>query len=356
MITGAQRSRLALAAVILAELIFPTGPRGLFHLGSSTSELSQAQIVSVLSALNQHNESLLSTPGVVGTALGLGLDGQPVVKVYLAEEGVLGIPAALNGVPTTTEVTGRFFSYADPPESLAARGVDRTSHFPRPVPIGVSSGQTDVSAGTIGARVKRGDDLYALSNNHVFANSNRAKPGDLVLQPGVVDGGRAPDDAIGTLADFEPIGFCRPAPLGCPVNRIDAAIAAVDAENLDPSTPEDGYGMPRSQTADANLTLRVQKYGRTTGLTSGTVSGIFATVNVDYRIGVARFVDQIIISSSSGPFSAPGDSGSLVVTKGKGAKDRRPVGLLFGGSRLTTIVSPIDLVLDRFDVAVDGEA
>ena len=109
------------------------------------------------------------------------------------------------------------------------------------------------------------------------------------------------------------------------------------------------------QTVSATLMAKVQKYGRTTGLTTGKVSGVFATVNVDYRIGIARFVDQIIVTGSSGEFSAPGDSGSLVVTSGSGEKDRQPLGLLFGGSPLTTIISPIDLVLDRFGVTIDGE-
>ncbi len=83
----------------------------------------------------------------------------------------------------------------------------------RPVPIGVSTGHPDITAGTIGCRVTRvADDnttllYYALSNNHVYANLNKATIGDNVLQPGSIDGGVDPDDAIGTLAAFEPIKF-----------------------------------------------------------------------------------------------------------------------------------------------------
>lgn len=355
-------TQLAIGAAITADLLIPSLSEQLFQQAETPPAFTAASVASVMSALEDHNESLLSTPGVVGTALGLGPDGRPAIKVYLEDDQIFGIPASFNGVQTSTEVVGRIVSWADPPEGAYAEeprdpegSIDRTGHFPRPVPIGVSSGQTDVTAGTIGARVVRGEDLFALSNNHVFANSNRAKPGDPVVQPGTVDGGRAPDDVIGTLADFEPIQFCKSAPLGCPANRIDAAIASVDEGQVDRQTPSDGYGMPRSATAAANLMMGVQKYGRTTGHTFGSVSGIFATVNVDYRIGVARFVDQIIVTGKSGAFSGPGDSGSLVVTQGKGDKDRVPVGLLFGGSRLTTIISPIDLVLDRFDVEVDGE-
>ena len=98
--------------------------------------------------------------------------------------------------------------------------------------------------------------------------------------------------------------------------------------------------------------LAVQKYGRTTGHTRGKVTGINAILDVNYRTGRARFVDQIVVTGQG--FSAGGDSGSLIVTDGRGRKDRRPVGLLFAGSPNTTIANPIDLVLDRFGVTVDA--
>ena len=98
--------------------------------------------------------------------------------------------------------------------------------------------------------------------------------------------------------------------------------------------------------------MRVMKYGRTTGQTKGKIYAINATVDVGYDSGVARFVDQIIVTP--GGFSAGGDSGSLVVTDDR-KSTRQPVGLLFAGSSLVTIANPIDLVLDRFGVTVDGE-
>jgi hypothetical protein len=57
---------------------------------------------------------------------------------------------------------------------------------------------------------------------------------------------------------------------------------------------------------------------------------------------------------SGNGFSAGGDSGSLIVTKGLLLADRRPVGLLFAGTGTTTIANPIDLVLDRFNIRIDG--
>lgn len=283
--------------------------------------------------------------GVVGTAVGLGPSGRPVVKVYLTAFGVAALPASVAGVDVVPEVTGRFEALPSAAADDAKRG------FERPVPIGVSAGHPTVTAGTIGARVSDGSDVYALSNNHVAAANNTGSKGDALLQPGVADGGRDPDDALGTLADYEPIGFCRS--LLCPENRIDAAIVRTSEDKLGTATPDGGYGAPRTRTADVELGMTVQKYGRTTGHTVGRVTGINATIDVGYRGNTARFVDQIVISDGS--FSGPGDSGSLVVTKGLLLGDRRPVALLFAGSNANTIANPIDVVLDRFGVTVDGE-
>ena len=119
-------------------------------------------------------------------------------------------------------------------------------------------------------------------------------------------------------------------------------------------TPSNGYGAPRTRTTVAKLNQQVQKYGRTTGHTKGKVTGINATVNVNYRTGIARFVGQIMIVGNSQLFSTGGDSGSLIVSKGLAFTDRLPVGLLFAGSASNTIANPIDLVLDRFNVKVEG--
>ncbi len=228
---------------------------------------------------------------------------------------------------------------------------DKPLHWcERPVPIGVSTGHPDITAGTIGCRVTDGVNVYALSNNHVFANENKASIGDNVLQPGPYDGGADPDDAIGTVADFEPIDFHPRA-----TNTMDAAIAVTSEAMLGNATPSgdldypDGYGTPASGSTAACVGLDVQKYGRTTGHTYGQVTGINATVKVAYSSRKAIFVNQIIIEP--GGFSAGGDSGSLVVTKdGKAA-----VGLLFAGSSTATIASPIGPVLERFGVTIDGQ-
>jgi hypothetical protein len=300
----------------------------------------------------RHAEALLEIAGVTGVGVGHNGAGNPAVIILTETPGVHGLPVFLDGVPVVVQVSGKFFAQPKPdkpgkpptPDEPVLTPRDR---WDRPVPIGVSTGHPAITAGTIGARVTDGTNVYALSNNHVYANENRASTGDVVLQPGPFDGGTFPDDCIGTLCDWSDIDFTGGT------NTIDAAIALSSAENLTNATPPDGYGVPGSTTVAASIGMKVMKYGRTTGLTRGKVYAIHATVNVSYDSGVAKFEDQIIITP--GTFSAGGDSGSLIVVDSKRSADhRKAVGLLFAGSSLYTIANPIDLVLDEFRVTIDG--
>jgi len=334
------RSRLALGLALAADLLLFAGPSGEWDYSYSSFEAA-------LSLQEQVTDAWLSRPGVVGTAIGVDGSGHAVVKVFLSEPGIVAFPQFVAGVQVVPEVTGRFMAL---PIDAESANVDPTSSFPRPVPIGVSTGHGSVTAGTIGARVTGDGQTYALSNNHIFAANNGAETGDNLLQPGVVDGGRDPDDVIGTLHDYEPIHFCRA--LLCTPNKIDAAVALTTTDNVGAETPDGGYGSPRSATTEAKLGMSVQKYGRTTGYTVGEVTGLNATLDVGYAAGTARFEGQIVITGRG--FSAGGDSGSLIVSKGLLMADRRPVGLLFAGTATTTLANPIDLVLNRFDVRIDG--
>ncbi|HEV8263629.1 MAG TPA: CARDB domain-containing protein [Gemmatimonadales bacterium] len=322
-----------------------TGPSGRPPLGVQSPAIRAA-----IAVQERHLDALLRTPGVVGTAVGLLPNGQPAVRVFLAHPGVSGLPAALDGVPVTTQVTGLFMAFSDPTKRQ------------RPAPMGFSVGHPAITAGSIGARViDPSGNVFVLSNNHVLANSNDAAIGDPALQPGPFDGGTAADE-IGTLFAFQAIDFSGGN------NTIDAAIALSNTTNLDNVTPtDDGYGMPGGGIyGDANgdgvfddrgalLGLNVQKYGRTTKLTHGQITGINATVDICYEVLIifciksARFVDQLIIEP--GGFSGGGDSGSLIVSDDV---NKSPVGLLFAGSSTQTIANRIDLVLNRFGVRVDA--
>ncbi|GAX59678.1 hypothetical protein SCALIN_C04_0166 [Candidatus Scalindua japonica] len=309
---------------------------------------SNPLIQAAMAVQNRHTNTILMGSGIVGTAIGLTKDGQPAMLI-LAESFESArsayLPSEIEGLPCIVKITGEIITRN---KQIIAPPVDPTQRFPRPVPIGVSTGHPSITAGTIGCRVTDGTDIFALSNNHVYADENNASIGDNVIQPGTFDGGVNPDDAIGTLYDYEPIVFSTTAN-----NVIDAAIALSSLANLGNATPSDGYGTPKSQIARfVRLNQRVMKYGRTTGQTRGTITGINATVNVGYGSGTARFVRQILIEPGS--FSDGGDSGSLIVRAGIRGRGR-PVGLLFAGSTTMTVANPIADVLNRFGVTVDGQ-
>jgi len=301
---------------------------------------------------------LFSIPGVIGSGVGWTDEGRVALRVFVERGRAPSLPSILEGFPVLVTEAGPF--YAGDPATVTAPAVTGeaadgdllpTSRFDRPVPVGVSTGHLNSTAGTIGALVTDGTDTYALSNWHVFVPAGKAALGDPLLQPGPYDGGANPADVIGTLAAFEPVVL---SPLAS--NRIDAAIAKTD--QVSPLTPSNGYGSARSRTIEARPGLKVKKYGRTTGLTFGEIESINTSINVNYGSAgsqTARFTGQIIICCS---FSAGGDSGSLIVaddvdSEGEaGQNDRRPVALLFAGDQVRTIANPIDLVLDRFGVTV----
>ena len=90
---------------------------------------------------------------------------------------------------------------------------------------------------------------------------------------------------------------------------------------------------------EAELGMEVKKSGRTTGLTTGTVQLLDASVQVGYGgEKIALFTNQILTTN----MSQGGDSGSLLVD----AEGNRAVGLLFAGSDQVTIHNPIGVVKD----------
>ena len=284
--------------------------------GPSQAQAWQGQAANALARVMQipdrNAARLMQNKDVVGTATGVSR-GRAVIKVYTVRAGVAGIPRNVEGVPVVIEVTSRFFAKprggngggnggnggGKPPKDPPADEVDPKSKFALPVPIGVSIGnENSCSAGTISCRLNGGTLL--LSNNHVIALENAAPIGgdpDNILQPGLFNTNckSATNTAIGVFFDHVEIEFSTSAS-----NTVDAAIATTDAILVDDATPADGYGKPKSTIIAPSLSMNVQKYGRTTNLTTGQISGINATVNIGYSNGTARFVNQIIVSGNGG--------------------------------------------------------
>src|SRR4030095_2525114 len=111
----------------------------------------------------------------------------------------------------------------------------------------------------------------------------------------------------------------------------------------------EGEGKISSSVTSPSVGLLVQKSGRTTGHTTGTIGSINTSVSVQYQLQCGKgrkytlsYTNQVIINSSS--FSAGGASGSLIVTN---ASCGHPVALLFAGSSSSTIGNPIGEVLTK---------
>lgn len=229
-----------------------------------------------------------------------------------------------------------------------ARAAGETGRV-RPLRPGVSIGRYDTTAGTLGGFVRVGGSVHALSNHHVLAGPSPAV-GDAVVQPGPVDGGTDPDDRVGTLTAWAPLTPGERA-------RVDAAAAALTEPGVDPHYPA---GLVTT-TVDVLGAEDVEKVGRTTGRTQGRVTAIeLDDLVVDYGEGTGEltFDGQIEVESTGdGPFSRPGDSGSLVYAP----VAKAAVGLLFAGSETggadgtgLTYVNPIGAVLDALGATLLG--
>ncbi|HTI52102.1 MAG TPA: hypothetical protein VL475_14165, partial [Planctomycetaceae bacterium] len=334
------------------------------------SAVDPALVQQAIGVQERHNPRLMELSGVIGTGIAADSSGKALIKIYVESDSDReGLPAELDGVRVEAEVIGSA-TPIDPaaskssaplkpvPERPAAKptgltnGVNPAARLSRPVPIGVSTGnQGRCMTGSIACRLKDGSgNYYALSNNHIFALENKGVLDSAILQPGLVDTSCTLnlDNKIGTLLVYKQIFF------GGVTNTIDAALARSSSDDLGKATPSDGYGAPRVQPVAAALGLKVKKYGKSTGLTTGTVTAINVTLRIGYSSGNATFVKQIIVSGTN--FTNPGDSGSLLVR----SSDNSPVGLLFAQvNSSVAVANSVTDVLTEFrktipTLAIDG--
>ena len=326
----------------------------------------------VLEVKRLYEEQLMKLTNVVATGVGYKIAGDTLTNEVSIVVSVIKklplaqltesttVPKTINGTKTDVIETGPIVAFQDPKQRM------------RPARPGCSIGHYQITAGTLGCLVKRGTQVYILSNNHVLANSNAAQLSDPIWQPGKYDGGTSADQ-IATLEQFIPIGFPgdpqptpapAPQPGGCsPLasimkylqaqpaatptiqinepgnNTVDCALAKpLSADLVSPDILN--IGVPVGVGA-ATLGTSLQKMGRTTGYTTGQITQVDVTVSVDYGGRVAAYRNQLM----AGALSQGGDSGSAVLDM-----NRRVVGLLFAGSNTTTIMNPFQAVLDALQV------
>lgn len=326
--------------------------------------------------MNRQTKNLFKKTNVVSVGIGRkivgGKDtGREAIVVGVVKKVPLSELSARDVIPKT--IMGKVTDVVEVGEikALGDDEIDRKERW-RPAPGGVSVGHKDITAGTLGAWVRKGGEWLILSNNHVLANVNEAEIGDPILQPGAYDGGTVDKDTIGLLTEYVEIRFSGAS--DCPIakavarminlfagltgsrtrlipyrepgdNLVDCALARPLVEkDVDQSILE--CGKPEGH-AEPELGMIVKKSGRTTGLTRGEVTQVEATVSVNMGDGrFAYFVDQFFVSKEL-DFSKGGDSGSLVMTE-----DSKAVGLLFAGSDSITVSNRFTNVRDELGVTL----
>ncbi|MEO7768313.1 MAG: hypothetical protein ABIS01_12835, partial [Ferruginibacter sp.] len=193
--------------------------------------------------------------------------------------------------------------------------------------------------------------VFALSNNHVMADTNRLPIGTLLVQPGPEVGPASPGDVFCALTAFVPIQFAS-GRLDPVVNIFDAAIAVVGDESLIKTNSLLGISGYDPKVGVAVPGMRVIKSGRTTGVTTGIITATRVNgVQVNYgtrtapRIATYNDTIQIVSDVDGKPFSLPGDSGSIIVDRDSG----QPVALLFAGDGRTTTTCDLGGVCKQFN-------
>jgi hypothetical protein len=276
--------------------------------------------------------------------LAVGIAGNPITGYRLQAR-----PQDRSGhtVAALRELRDRTLGEVDvieigPVKALASAEQSRV----RPLERGISIGPEESETGTLGAFVREVSGqrrLLILSNNHVLAETDRRPVGAAIVQPGHDDGGSS-SDIVARLLRAIPLDRRRP-------NRVDAAVAIVaSAVAIDARRPT-GLRGTVERTSDP-----VEKRGRTTGSTTGTITAFeLDNVVVTYPDSREyRFDGQLEITGTGGAFSTSGDSGSLVI-----AGDRA-IGLLFAGydsggpgGHGQSYANPIGAVLSALNVALE---
>lgn len=321
-------------------------------------------VQSVMAVQDRHTPSLMADPEVIGTATTLTDDGRLAVMVLATSRRAMNaVPKTLDGVPVVPHLTDKIVAFKGKPGG-GGGGVDHKAKQTPPIKMGTSGGwRHDLAngyccGGTLGALIQVGGQTRILSNYHVFevdivngGNGRRAQTGDPIIQPALIDvncNASAAQD-VATLVVSSSL----------PNNNVDCSSATIIGGMVDTSGDILEVGVISSATVAASVNQKVKKSGRTTGLTRSTVSGLNATISVQYENecagGVAftkTFTGQIVIKNRGSKFLAGGDSGSLMVENVD--NNPRAVGLLYAGSSTSAIANPIDDVLDFFNASMVG--
>lgn len=299
-------------------------------------------------SVQKESSSWVDAEGIQGLGISYKMtDNQQMedlaLKVYVEKK--LPKSRCKNPIPSIITIGSLGQAISTDVEEIGKVELESNTGRVRPAISGFSTGHGEILAGTFGCLVrKRGDSetLYMLSNSHVLANEGIATKGDIILQPGVYDGGLDPADQIGVLDSWQPFYFSESGF----TNLVDAAIAKV--KKSDVTSVIRNIGVPQGTSNIVRIGTKVQKSGRTTGYTTGVVTDVNYRLALNYKkpgggSGRVGLTDQVLTTR----YTASGDSGSAVLnTQGK------VVGLHFAGSPSTSIFNKIKHVQTALNIDV----
>ena len=302
-----------------------------------------AEIEEILVVREKYREQLSKKANVVGFGVGFRykrgkLTDEQCLQVYVRQKLPTATLAEADILPTELEGVGLDVQVR---EARALNSI-RTSRM-RPAKCGISIGHYKVTAGTMGCVLWRGDKQVILSNNHVLAACDDANLGDIIVQPGIYDGGNPVSDRLGTLYDFVPLFTEGEAEVDAAICKPDTA-TDIDSEILEIGSPK---GIAAIALGDA-----VYKSGRTTGLTEGKVTAVDVDILVTYSKGSRLMTNQIIADNveNQSQIAAGGDSGSVLLDG-----QHNLVGLLFAGGSMGDflVANPIQPVMAKLNLTFE---
>ena len=228
----------------------------------------------------------------------------------------------------------------------------------------------DRGAGTLGALVRDANgSLLGLSCSHVIAGCGYMQVGMPIVSPGIQDivPGWPDPRVIGHFERALPLVAGDPRTIGA-LDNLDAGVFRVSSESLVSSMQGGEYDTPNKihdLTEDDEGELQIEKVGRTTGHTEGTILSefdhaievAFSVVTYPEHGQLKKFEATVytnalwMVGSTGRPFANPGDSGALVVTRSIDGVERMAVGLVIAGTKdHSALVLPIRPVLEALNV------
>ena len=331
---------------------------GSSHSPSSVSTAVHVSPSTATVATSATQQFTATVTGIANTAVNWSVNGVAGGNSTVGTISATGLYTAPSSIPNPDPVKVAATAQGDPsipPGSASVTVInppDNQKAQPFPIKLGTTGGNVNdftikgsiitCCSGTLGSLVSRGGAEFILSNNHVLARSDQAKPGEAISQPGLVDNRCKAGNTVAHLTQAAPLK----------TSGVDAALAAVVSGGVDSSGTILDLGTnqdpapPAGTLATAAMGMAVAKSGRSSGLTCSSVQTINTSVRIDYQTScnggttfTVTFNNQVVVGGGS--FSAAGDSGSLIVD----SQTAQPVALLYGGNSTGTVGNPIQAVL-----------